>query len=217
MTGWDRLAPRYRALETLSFGPALHRARCAWIERLAGRENVLLLGEGNGRFLAEALEAAPDARFTVVDGSEGMIAVAKRRISKETDRVDFVHAHLPDRIAAIGPRGPFDAVTAHFFFDCFTTDDVAALIEAVSRRTASNAIWLVSDFHVPGSPWWKRIPSRLVVGFLYRAFRLMTGLSAGHLPNWESAMRANGLRLSTDANRPLGLIRSDLWTKLDSH
>ncbi len=215
-TGWDRLAPRYRALETLSFGAALQRARCAWIKRLAGRQNILLLGEGNGRFLAEALEVAPEARFTVVDGSEGMIAVAKCRIAGNLNRVDFIHARIPDGIAMIGARGPFDAIAAHFFFDCFTTDEVTEVVEVVAGRAAPNATWLVSDFHVSDSPWWKRFSSKLVVGALYRAFRIMTGLRTLRLPSWEPAMRANSFHRSFDKSLSFGLIRSDVWTRTGS-
>ncbi len=213
MTGWDRLAPCYRALETLGFGTALQRARCAWIERLASRQNVLLLGEGDGRFLAEALEVAPDARFTVVDGSEGMLAAAKRRAATDHDRVDFIYAQLPGQVELIRARDSFDAVSAHFFFDCFATDDVVALIESVSRRTTSDAIWLVSDFHVAETPWWKRIPSNFVVGALYRAFRFMTGLRTCRLPSWESAMRASGLTCAINEKQLFGLTRSDVWTR----
>ncbi len=213
MTGWDRLAPRYRALETLSFGAALQRARCAWIERLAGRKNILLLGEGDGRFLAEALDVAPDARFTVIDGSEGMLAAAERRAARGRDRVDFIYAKLPGQIDLIRPRDSFDAVSAHFFFDCFATDDVAALVDSVSRRTTSDAIWLVSEFHVVDSPWWKRIASKVVVGALYRAFRFMTGLRTCRLPSWESAMRTSGLACAMNKKQSFGLTRSDVWTR----
>lgn len=214
MTGWNHLARHYKTLEIVSFGPFLQRARCAWILQLADRKRILLLGEGNGRFLAEALKIAPpDARFTVIDASEGMTASAKRRIGEAIDRVEFVHARLPEALTTVDHRGPFDAVTAHFFFDCFTTEDVSKIIKGVAVNMASEAIWLVSDFHIPDQPWWKRTASRFVVGSLYLVFRMITGLRTRRLPDWESAMRANGFAAPINAGTIIGFTRSDLWRR----
>ncbi len=212
-SGWDRLAPAYRSLETLSFGPFLHRARCAWGGRLADRKNVLLLGEGNGRFLARALEAAPKARFTVVDASEGMIAAAKRRIGEAVERVDFIPARLPEELAAIENRGPFDAVSAHFFFDCFPKEEVQAIVDAVTGQTTPKAIWLVSEFHIPESPAWKRFYSASIVRGLYLGFRVMTGLKTRKLPRWQDALSHAGWNCVRTKKESPTLIKAEVWEK----
>ena len=214
-SGWDRLAPAYRALETLGFGPLLQRARCAWIDRLADRKSILLLGEGNGRFLARALETAQQARFTIVDASEGMIAAAKRRIGEAADRVDFIRAKLPEDLATIETNGPFDSVAAHFFFDCFPDDEVQVIVEKVTGRTTPDALWLVSEFHVPDSPAWKRIYSAYIVRGLYLAFRVMTGLKTRKLPQWQSAMSNAGWVQTDIRKRSPTLIKAEVWEKTE--
>ena len=51
---FDLLAPHYRWMEWVLAGEKLQRCRTAWLEVLPAPARVLILGEGNGRFL-EAL------------------------------------------------------------------------------------------------------------------------------------------------------------------
>ena len=57
---YDTLAPYYRWLEGFTFGGVLQRARCAGLRWWKGESprRVLLLGDGDGRFLREARAAA---------------------------------------------------------------------------------------------------------------------------------------------------------------
>ena len=52
----DRIASGYRWLEYAAFGLALEQARFDFLSRAAGARRVLILGEGDGRFLARLLD-----------------------------------------------------------------------------------------------------------------------------------------------------------------
>lgn len=48
---FDGLAPWYFLLEKLSFGNQLQKCRLSQLEELKDATSVLILGDGNGRFL----------------------------------------------------------------------------------------------------------------------------------------------------------------------
>ena len=112
------------------------------------------------------------------------------------------------REAEIPP--PFDLVTTHFFLDCFSTTDLALLIPAVRARLTPGALWVVSEFRVPPTgPL--RLPARILVRLLYLAFRMLTGLTPTHLPDYASLLRRSGLFPVSIRHSLAGLLTAELW------
>jgi hypothetical protein len=58
---------------------------------------------------------------------------------------------------------------------------------------------------------------RLVVGGLYLAFGLLTGLRTRRLPDHGRVMRESGWRLEDRRTLLLGLLASERWLRLLSH
>ena len=56
---FDLIARPYRWLEYLTFGPALARCRNHFLPQLTDRRAALVLGDGDGRFLARLLAPTP--------------------------------------------------------------------------------------------------------------------------------------------------------------
>jgi SAM-dependent methyltransferase len=109
----DRIASSYRWLEYAAFGLALEQARFDFIARAAGARRVLILGEGDGRFLARLLGCNQYASVAVVESSARMIQVARERVPPaELSRVEFHHV---DAVSQALPPGPFDLAVTHFF------------------------------------------------------------------------------------------------------
>ncbi|MGC2504632.1 MAG: class I SAM-dependent methyltransferase, partial [Silvibacterium sp.] len=116
--GFDRIARPYRWLEYLSFGPMLERVRFSRIPQLAGTRRALVLGDGDGRFLARLLASNPSLQAEVVDQSPAMLRLLEHRATA-AGAGHRVHIHQSDA-RAFQPTGPYDLVITHFFLDCFT-------------------------------------------------------------------------------------------------
>lgn len=204
----DRIAPWYRSLEYLSFGLALEQRRCHFLPQLSDARRVLMLGEGDGRFLAEFVTLNPTAEVDYVDSSAKMLQLAAERAAGNS-RLRF---HQSDGLRNRLPTGAYDLIVTHFFLDCFADDAVTELIQKVSVAAAPSARWVVSEFREPENGW-RRWRARAWIQGLYFGFRVMTGLRTERLPRYESALQASGFELKSEAIASAGLLVSQMWTR----
>lgn len=94
---FDAIAPHYRWLECVTAGSLLQQCRTAFIHELAGSQNILLLGEGRGRFLVPLLRLTPHARITCLDSSARMLELTRSTLNRQNlpeDRIQFIHADV---------------------------------------------------------------------------------------------------------------------------
>jgi trans-aconitate 2-methyltransferase len=77
----------------------------AVLERLAlaGDERVLDAGCGSGRVTERLLERLPRGTVVALDGSEAMLAEARRRLAPHLSRVELVHADLGRPLPLLTP------------------------------------------------------------------------------------------------------------------
>jgi predicted O-methyltransferase YrrM len=212
-SGFDRLARWYRAAEFLAFGRDLERARFAFLPRLAGAAELLLLGEGDGRCAERLAALAPQARITCVDSSPGMIRRAEARLAKSSarDRVAFV---CSDVFAYDPGSRRFDGVATLFFLDCFTPAEVAALVPRIGSHLVPGAPWLFADFRLPPRGL-ARLRARAWLAFLYAFFRWETSLRVSALPPAEEILGTNGWAPSGCRDFQHGLLRSAVYERAD--
>ena len=205
---FDRLAQIYRALERLAFGRSLERARFCFLDRLSTCEHILVLGEGDGRCLERLSRIAPAARIHCIDASRAMLARAEARLPDAAKaRVVFEQADVLGK--AFAPAR-YDAVVTLFFLDCFTADQVAAIIAAVTPALSAGAPWLFADFAVPDGRLasWR---ARIWLKALYLFFRWQTGLAARSLPPSEPRLRAQGFQCREEQDFDRGFVRSAVY------
>jgi cyclopropane fatty-acyl-phospholipid synthase-like methyltransferase len=209
---FDRIARPYRWLEYLSFGPFLERCRFYRIPQLTSNRRALILGDGDGRFLARLLAANRELRADVVDQSPTMLRLLQARAAAihARDRISIHHANA----LTFTPTGAYDLVVTHFFLDCFTTAEVNSLIKTVRHHLAPNALWLVSEFAIPSGI--AALPAKSIVASLYAAFHLITGLRTRDLPNHSAAFTQAGFTLLHRKTFLCGLLISELWQHLPS-
>ena len=207
---FDRIAPLYRPMEYLSFGPMLERCRFHHLPTLHDSRRALVLGDGDGRFLAKLLTTNPGLQVEAVEASPAMLHLLNRRIAR---------LGAPHRITAICadarsflPTGTsYDLVATHFFLDCLTEPEADALIAQVRPRLAPGAQWLVSEFQIPEGGRLQKWLARGIVSALYAAFRLLTGLAARQLPPWAALLTRHGFRRKASHSWLGGLLVSQLW------
>ena len=116
---------------------------------LLNQNNALVLGDGDGRFLAHLLAANPHLHADAVDTSGTMLNLLEARNAARTP-----HASTPTTpTPSPSPQpSPYDLIVTHFFLDCLTQPELEALIHRLTPALGPNALWLVSDFRIPDRP-----------------------------------------------------------------
>jgi ubiquinone/menaquinone biosynthesis C-methylase UbiE len=212
---FGRLALAYRWMEYFSFGSYLQQCRMFRIEEMTACRRALVYGDGDGRFLAELVGSARGMQIVAVDASSEMLRQATKRLPSDVP-ARLVRADALTCEVSAFPEAPFDLVVSHFFLDCFDEEELSALLACVNAAAGEGAVWVVSDFAIPQQPV-ARQWGRLVVGGLYLAFGLLTGLRTRRLPDHGRVMRKSGWRLEDRRTLLLGLLVSERWRRLLSH
>jgi SAM-dependent methyltransferase len=204
---FNLLARIYRWLEWLSFGPILQRCRCAFLRDLASPRKALVLGDGDGRFTAVLLAQNSALQIDAVDASSAMLAQLLQAAAQNANRVT---CHLGDARTWAPAVAHYDLIATHFFLDCLTTSEVAALAARIRSHVNPTSQWLVSEFAIPTGLFGKFV-ARPLVALLYRAFRLLTGLRVQRLPNHREALAQAGFTLVRQRKSLGGILVAELW------
>jgi hypothetical protein len=209
---FNRLARPYRWLEYLTFGPYLQRCRTHFLSQMVYEirqcRSALILGDGDGRFTSRLLTANPEIRVHAVDLSPPMLAALRKSAGSHANRITTEIADL--RHWQPATSASYDLVATHFFLDCLTTEEIAALAQRLAPTLTHNAIWLVSEFASPPNVF-GRVVAAPLVALLYRAFRAITNLQLNHLPDHRQSLEAFGWLLQSQRSHLNGLLVSQLW------
>lgn len=206
---FNRLARSYRWMERLTFGNALWRCRCAFLDEMRGAAVAVALGDGDGRFTARLLAVNPTIHVDTVDSSDAMLRQLLRNAGSFRDRV---HTHCVDLRAWEPEQSDYDLIVTHFVLDCLTTEEVATLAQRLCACSTPDAKWLISEFAAPKN-WFGALIARPLIGSLYIGFRILTGLRVASLPEYRTALRHAGFVLSEERTRLRGLLVSELWRR----
>jgi cyclopropane fatty-acyl-phospholipid synthase-like methyltransferase len=204
---FDTLAPFYRTMECLSAGGKLQRCRTAFLDEIPQPRNILLAGEGHGRFLPLCAAKFPEARITVIDSSSAMLEIARRKVA--SDKVTFLHV---DVLKWEGLPGNFDLIVTNFFLDCFPPEELAVVVSRLASSATADANWLLADFEVPDGCA-ASFRSRIILAMLYTFFRLFTGLRASSLVPPEGHLEKAGFTRHRRITRDWGLLKSEWWRR----
>jgi ubiquinone/menaquinone biosynthesis C-methylase UbiE len=209
---FDPLASHYDWMELLLAGRKLERCRNALWNEIPFLEDVLLVGEGHGKFLAALVRRNPNARVTYVDASAKMLQVARQRLVRATlpiDHVEFVRAELP----AWKPSPQrYDLIVTHFFLDCFPHEQLSAVIKTLKRGARPGACWLISDFQIPPVGL-ARLRAQIIHRLMYAFFRVVTKLPAAALVSPQPFLRECGFVQVCRAEFDRGLLFAELWKR----
>lgn len=208
---FDNLAPWYHFLETISFGNQLQQCRISQLAELNEVKNVLILGDGNGRFLESLLKSNSTTEIESLDISKNMIGLANARITSlpNNSKVTFIHNDVFDWDF---PKYKYDLVVTNFFLDCFTHSELPNLIEKVSLSLKPEGKLIYGDFNVPKSLFKKTLTSLLLFG-MYLFFRIFTRISANSLHDPTSLLIENKFILKNEKYYLSSFLKSQLWIK----
>jgi len=205
---FDPLARPYRWAEYATFGRSLERCRFHFLSAINDAQHALVLGDGDGRFLAQLLRANPDVYADVIDISPAMLRLLYCRLRPEDRK--RVTLHRQDVREFVPPHVGYDLVVTHFFFDCLFQDELNALVECIAPRLLPGANWIVSEFATPRGRTASVVGPTIISG-LYRAFGLFTGLPVRCLPDHRTPLEASGFELLTERPWLSGLLLSQFW------
>jgi ubiquinone/menaquinone biosynthesis C-methylase UbiE len=208
---FDRIARHYRWMERLTFGRSLERCRNHFLPRLADCRSALVLGDGDGRFLAGLLACNAPVRVDAVDSSAAMLRLLSERCSAAAHDAEMrLHTHHASALV-FTPERSYDLIVTHFFLDCLTQTELDRLCARLGAHLEPGAMWLVSDFRIPeGAMRW---PAQAVVRLLYLAFRVLTGLHTSALPDHAAALTSAGFARIAERHSLAGLLTSELWRR----
>lgn len=203
---FDRVADVYRWAEYLALGSLLQRTRLHFLPMLSGCRSALVLGDGDGRFLAQLLAANKGLNALAVDSSARMLTLLQRRCRFAAGRLQTLQTSA---VTAI-PATETDLVVTHFFLDCLNQSEADQLIHQTAEHCHPGTLWLISDFQVPERRW-LRWAGRAYIQSLYFAFRILTGLRVRQLPDTHSLFIREGFTRVAYHQRLGGLIYTELW------
>ncbi|MGA7412924.1 MAG: class I SAM-dependent methyltransferase [Bryobacteraceae bacterium] len=213
MMNCDPIARLYRWIEYAAFGPVLERTRLHWLGDLNGAQRVLLLGDGDGRFLSRFASTYPAAEVHYIDSSARMLDLARRRVRRAeragSDRVIFTQGNA---LRTALPGQDYDLVVSHFFLDCFDESELSRLAAHIGPRLAPNVRWVVSDFreprHGPMAPVFQ-----LYLRLMFLFFHYTSGLETRRLADYSAFLKRLGLVRNRKATNLGGFVFSEIWSR----
>jgi ubiquinone/menaquinone biosynthesis C-methylase UbiE len=212
----DSIAGWYRRIEHIGFGSALERRRNAFLGEVCDARRILVLGEGDGRFLVRLLEQTLQEQTGVevdyLDLSRRMLELARARLEAAGHGGGSVTFRQGDALIVPLPRAEYDLIVTHFFLDCFNEADAATLVQNIAEAARPHARWLISEFHQPEGGW-RATWAWLWLRILYAFFRVTTGLQTSRLIDHHPLLLRSGFRLSRAETAHFGLLVSELWTR----
>jgi ubiquinone/menaquinone biosynthesis C-methylase UbiE len=209
---FDRIARPYHWLEYLTLGKALERCRNHHLPQLLDRRHALVLGDGDGRFLAQLLKQNPNLRADAVDTSATMLQLLRQRSEATAHNVTSrLRTHQANALTfpLQDAEASYDLIVTHFFLDCLTQPELNTLITRIAPTLTPGALWLISDFRIPNGVM--RLPARALIRSLYLAFRILTGLRSTHLPDHATPLAQAGLTRIAQQHSLAGLLTTELW------
>jgi tRNA (cmo5U34)-methyltransferase len=204
---FDLIAPFYPALEQCIFGSKLDKARQTFFETVLQADRILLVGEGNGRFLKSLLSQKQSGGVVVIEKSAAMIRLAQRRVGELGNlRCDlkFIQSDLRD----CPPVDKFDCVVTHFFIDVFNPPAQRSVIRKIRELSTPNGTWINVDF-LPARTW----RGSMLMWAQYTFFRVISRIEAKRCFDELPAAVVAGWRLAESIPHLGGLVVAKRYQK----
>ena len=207
--GYERLAPYYWWLEHGLFGSRLQAARVRLLHEIPEVESVLVLGDGDGRFIGELARSQPKVSLFSVDQSEMMLELQRARIAEVPyeGKITFQACDLRKQRF---PRHVYGGLVANFLLDCFSTEELIEHLPYWLSAVQPGGFFYFSDFTVPPSGL-RRVGGRMLLFALHQFFRIQTGLPNTQLPNFNEVFSGVPIKRHMRVDTFGGLMRTEIY------
>jgi SAM-dependent methyltransferase len=207
---FDLIARPYRWLEYLTLGRALERCRLHFLSNLFQQKHALILGDGDGRFLAQLLARNSHLQADAVDTSATMLRLLRHQCETTSPSVAArLQTHQGNALTVPIKATSYDLIVTHFFLDCLNQAELETLISRIAPILTPGALWLISDFRIPGGLMHR--PAKFIIRSLYLTFRILTGLRTTRLPDHTAPLEQAGLTRIAHQHYLAGLLVTELW------
>lgn len=197
--GFDFLSSFYDKLARAIIGKDIVLSQIYFLDRFSQCKRLLILGGGSGWILNEIRGHYPFLKIDYIDLSPGMMDRARKRI-KNTANVNFITGSEDNLLA-----DHYDGVITNFFLDMFSEWNLSNLIEKIKSSLHREAIWVVTDFVN------ERKMQAIKLWWMYRFFRIIAGIEAASLPDWQYYLLNAGFKLSASRRFNNGFIASHVY------
>lgn len=206
---FDFIARHYNWIEKIIFRSDLEKFRCMNIELIKDAKSILLLGDGDGRFLEQVSKIGTEAKIVSVDSSAKMINLSQIKVKPSHLNVEFYCS----KIENFKPSKSFnpDLIIAHFFLDCFTHDEALLILDRISQWASVDAKFIISDFSITKNMSFHRVYQKTLTSIMISFFCLFCGISARILPNIPKIMTSSGWNCLSQKRSKHGFINSWIW------
>ena len=206
---FDFIARHYNWIEKIIFRSDLEKFRSMNIELIKDAKSILLLGDGDGRFLEQVSKMGTEAQIVSVDSSAKMINLSKIRVKTSHLNVEFNCS----KIENFKPSESFnpDLIVAHFFLDCFTYDEALLILDRITRWAAVDAKFIITDFSITEKMSFHTVYQNILTNIMICFFSLFCGISARILPNIPKIMTSSGWNCLSRKRSRHGFINSWIW------
>ena len=123
----------------------LHRMTAILLAEQAPDDGqILVVGAGGGLELVALAEARPGWRFTGVDPSPAMLAIASQKTAPIADRVKLLEGTID-----AAPLGPFDGATCLLTLHFLHRDERLRTLSEIRRRMRAGATLVIAHHTAP--------------------------------------------------------------------
>lgn len=180
--GYNFLSFFYDGL-VLLFGNVAFKSQTSLIPHIRNDLNILIIGEGTGKFLRKLLDLKPGSRVTCLDIAPKMLRSANVKIKGKNSMVRMVCQDAFD----FTPPEAYDLIVTNFFFDQYSRESFERIMARYKGCISKDGSWYFTDF-VPRGKFF----GPFVMFLLYRFFGTICRVEARSLENFPLLFMENG-------------------------
>lgn len=202
---FDKIAPYYDQFARLIFSDSIKKAQVEFLDQIAPKSKVLILGGGTGWILQEVMTKEKDVVIFYVEKSSKMLEIARSQLDSENlQKIHFIHNSIEDWNTEIN----FDMLICNFFLDVFTEQKLQQqIIPKLKFLLKPEGKLLVADFQNKKNLLWQK----LILWMMHVFFGKVSKLESKHLSNFGAALCSAGFDLEKGRDFHRSMIFSHVY------